>query len=294
MLPPAGPGRGVLLMLAAAGTVACMHSLVRLASQELHPFQVAFLRSLIPFLLMLPLLLRKAPGTWRSRVPGLQLAMGALGAAAMLVWFTGLHMVPVAEATALAFFANVVVVAGAALLLGEKVGPRRWAAVAVGLLGALIIVRPGVAVVDPGALVVLASSLLWAGTLLLMKRVSRVDDSVTLVLYSSFYTTLFALPFALWFWQWPAAATWLVIGAIGCLAAVSHLLSAEAFKQADASLVMPLDYTRLLWAAAIGFLLFGEFPDLWTWVGGGVIVASACYISYREARLRRAMPRPPV
>jgi drug/metabolite transporter (DMT)-like permease len=195
----------------------------------------------------------------------------------------------VGDATALSFSAVILTSLGAVVFLKERVGLRRWIAIAIGLAGTLIILRPGVQAVSQGSLMVLLSTMLWSCSLLIVKILSRTDSSVTIVFYSAVYFTPLSLIPALFVWQWPTVEQIALMVVIGVLASVAHLGMAQAFKEADATVVMPLDFTRLIWAAGVGYFVFGEFPDLWTWAGGAVIVASAVYIAYRESAAKPAV-----
>ena len=269
-------------MLAFAMSISTAHGLVRYLSAEIHPFEIAFFRSVMTFLWMVPLIVRSGRAVWGTRRPGLHLIRGGFGGVSLLVWFLGLSMMPVADATALSFGAALFATIGAIVILGERSDPRRWAAVAVGIVGTIVILRPGVQAITPGALVVLASAALWASALLCIKVLSRTETSVTIVFYAGLINTSITLIPALFVWQWPTLGQLVVLVAIGSLATVGQLAMAQSLREAEATVVMPFDFTRLIWTAAFGFLVFGEFPDLWTWLGGTVIAASAIYLTYHE------------
>ena len=275
-------------MLAAAAVLTCMHATVRHVSADLHPFEITFFRNLFGLAAILPLAIRAGKSSFRSRQPRLQLLRTGFGLVAMLAWFYGLSVVPIAEATALSFTSVIFGSVGAALVLGERMRLRRWSAVLIGFAGVLIILRPGFADFDPAALVVLLSSVCWAAALLTVKRLSSTDSVICIVTWNSVLLTIFSLPIALPVWVTPNTEQLMWLGIIGVLATLGHLAMTSAFKASDATVVFPVDYTRLLWASVIGYLAFGEIPDLWTWIGGTIIFASTTYIAYREAALRRA------
>ncbi|MBO6948773.1 MAG: DMT family transporter [Rhodospirillales bacterium] len=270
--------------------ISLMHVLVRDVAQEVHPIEVVFFRNVIGFVLLLPFLLRQDRTHWRSKQPKLQLIRSVFGVCALTSFFMSLSMVPVADVTAIGFVTVLFITIGASILLGEKVGIRRWTAIAVGFVGTLIIVRPGSGIFGPGAFIALASTVFWAASMLCVKVLSRTDSSVTMVFYANFYFTVFSLIPAIIFWSWPTWEQFGLMVAIGVLAALGHLCLATALRTTDATVVAPLDYTRLLWAAGVGYLMFGEFPDIWTWVGGTVIFLSTVYITYRESRRKAETP----
>ena len=273
-------------MLMGAVLISCLHGLVRDMTQQLHPFEVAFFRNVVALVVLTPLLLRQDREAWKSKRPDLQLVRGVVGLGAMLTWFYALSLVPVGDATALSFTVVLFTSLGAVFMLKEKMGVRRWGALAVGFLGTAIILRPGFQEIGAGYLWALASTVLWAGALLLVKVLSRYDSPVTIVFYSSVYFTPATLLLALFVWEWPTWSQLWELIAIGLLAAFAHLSMAKAMQLGETTAVMPVDFTRLLWAAGIGYLMFAEFPDLWTWVGGTVVFASTLYITYREARIK--------
>ena len=278
--------RGLLYMLLGAVLISGLHVLVRDMTQQLHPFEVAFFRNLVVLIALTPLLLRQDRALWKSKRADLQLLRGIVGLGAMLSWFYTLKLVPVADATALSFTVVLFTSLGAVFVLGEKMGPRRWGALGVGFLGTAIILRPGFEAIAPGHWLALASTVCWASTLLVVKVLARYDSPVTIVFYSAVYFTPSTLLLALFFWQWPTWPQLAEMVLIGALAAGAHTSFAKAMQQGDATAVMPADFTRLLWTAALGYVAFGEFPDVWTWAGGVVIFCSTLYIAYREARVK--------
>lgn len=275
-------------MLAATAVLTCMHATVRHVSDGMHSFEIVFFRNLFGLVAILPLALRAGIGSLKSRQPGLQLLRSAFGLVAMFTWFYALSVVPIAQATALSFTSVIFGSIGAALLLGERMRLRRWSAVLAGFAGTLVILRPGFGDVDPAALIVVLSSICWAGALLTVKRLSATDSVVCIVTWNSILLTVLSLPLAIPVWVTPSTEQLLWLSLIGLLATLGHLAMTGAFKASDATVVFPVDYTRLLWATVIGYLAFGEIPDIWTWIGGTIIFASTTYISYREATLRRA------
>ena len=293
-LTPEGPRkvdnfRGLLYMLAGAVLISCLHALVRDMTQELPPFEVAFFRNLVVLIVLTPPLFRQDRSAWKSKRPDLQLLRGVVGLGAMLTWFYTLQVVPVGDATALSFTVVLFTSLGAVFMLREKMGLRRWSALLVGFVGTAIILRPGFQDISPGYLLALGSTVLWAWALLIVKVLARHDSPVTIVFYSSVYFTPATLVLALFVWEWPTWMQLIEMIAIGLLAAVAHVCMAKAMQLGEASAVMPADFTRLLWAAGLGYIMFGEFPDFWTWVGGTVVFASTMYITYREARAKNAL-----
>lgn len=279
--------KGVLLMAAYAAAMAAMHATVRYSSTELHPFVIAFFRNLLSLPMVLPLVLRHGRAGLRPKRFDLHLWRAVIGAAAMLAWFYALSVLPLANATALSFTTALFVTIFAALFIGEQVGLRRGAAVIIGFVGTVIILRPGLEVVSIGAVLAVVSSATWGIALVVIKTLSRYDRTESIVFWASVLLTPLTFVAALFVWQWP---TWEQLGVLALLAlfsTIAHVLMTEAFKNAEAVVVMPLDFTRLIWAAVIGYVLFLEVPDWGTWLGGTVIFASATYITWREHQLEQ-------
>ncbi len=276
--------RGMALVLIAAAASGAMNVCVRHVAAEMHPFEAAFFRSLFGLLLLLPLTLHHGLRHLRTPRPVLHVIRGAIQAAVVLLTFTGLAMVPVAKVTALQFTMPLFAALLAIVFLGEPVHARRVAALVVGLGGALIIVRPGLVPLNVGSVLVLLSAAGVATLVIIVKMLGRTDSSLTITLYMGLFTTPVTLLFAVPVWRNPSLAElgWLVV--IGALTIVINLCFAQAVKEADATTLMPFDFTKLVWAALLGYLAFGEVPEVWTWVGGAVIFAAAAGLALSERR----------
>ncbi|MEQ9641680.1 MAG: DMT family transporter [Alphaproteobacteria bacterium] len=274
----------VALMVFATLCAAVMAAMIRGLATELHPVEIAFFRNLVGVLMLSPLLLRGGMAVLKTGRPGLHVIRAASTLVAMLTLYTALSLAPLALVTALNFTAPLFTALLAIVLLGEKVGRARIIALLVGFAGTVIILRPGIETITFGAVLVLISSLAWASTLTAIKELGRDESSLTITAIGLLLVTPLSLIPALFFWQTPtwSQAGWLVgIGVVGTL---GQWAIAQAFRQADATAVLPLDFLRLVWASALGLLIFHEWPSLWTWIGAGVIVASTTYLGLRENR----------
>ncbi len=286
--PPAAPLKGALLMLLAAALFACMIGAIRALSATLHPFEIAFFRNVFGLLFMVPWLVRAGRAGLRTRRLRLHVLRATLGLAAMLSWFSAITLMPLSEAVALNFTLPLFATVGAAVILGEKVRLRRWTATAVGFLGVLIILRPGVEALSPVAFLPLVAAAFMAASTLCIKALSGTEPADAIVFYMVLIMTpLSAVPaWAVWRTPTPVELAWLA--GIGLFATFAHMALTRSFAAADASAVLPLDYARLVFVAIIAYVAFGEVPDLWTWIGAGVIAGAAIYIAEREARIGRA------
>jgi len=282
--------RGMLLMALFACLVSVAPTMVRGLSSEIHSMEIALFRTVVPLFVVVPMLLRQASRTgeiwWRTTRPGLTLLRGLFGGLSMLAWFYTLSLIPVGDATALSFTVVIFASIGAVLFLGERVGLRRAIAIAIGIVGTLVILRPGAQAISLGAVTAIFASVTWAAALLTVKVLSRTDSPTTIVFYSSITFTALALGPAIYFWTWPDPYQLAMLVSIGLLTLAAQMCMTTAVRDAETTAIMPVDFTRLIWASVIGYLWFGEFPDLWTWIGGGIVFASTLYITYRESRKR--------
>jgi len=284
----APPVRAALWMVGAALFFSGLSALIRQLGQEMHPFEVAFFRNLFGLLFMVPWLWRIGFGILRTKRLGTYAWRSLLSLASMLAWFSALPIMPFEQAVALSFTAPLFATVGAALILKETVRARRWSATIAGFLGVLVIIRPGVADgLGLGATLAILSSMISAGLTLIVKDLSRTEPSDAVVTYMVLLLTPMSLLPAVFVWQWPLLEQWPLLAAMGALGSLGHMCLMRSFALADASAVMPYDYTRMLFATLIGYLAFAEVPDLWTWVGAGIIAGAAVYIARREGLVRQ-------
>ena len=274
-------------MVVAALGFSGLNVLVRLATDELHPFQVAFLRFFFGACFAVPWLLYQGGG-WRTQRLRLHALRACMTTTSSLLWFSSLSLLPLAQAVSLNFTAPLFATIGAALFLGEIVRVRRWTAMAVGFVGVLIIVRPGVTEVSPAMALPLLAAATMTVSVLFVKVLTRTDSAPTILFYMNVLPLPFLLIFALFVWQAPSPLAWGLGVAMGAMGVIAHFFFTRAFAIADASYVLPFDYLRLPFIAVIAFFAFGEVSDVWTWVGAGVIAGSAIYIARREGQLAKA------
>lgn len=282
------PIRGALWMSAAATAFALMIVLVRHLTQIFDPLEVVFFRNVFGLLAMLPWLTSQGIGVLRTQHLGLHVIRAVIGIAAMVLWFTTLSLMPLAEATALSFTAPIFTSILATVFLGEVMRARRWTAIGVGFLGALIVLRPGVEALDPIALLAVFTAGVWATSTILVKIMARTESAGAIVTYLTLFLTPISLVPALLVWQTPTLGELALCVALGFAGSLGHFCMTRALAATEATLVMPFDYLRLPLVALVAYFAFGEVADGWVWLGGGVIAASGLYITHREARLRAA------
>ncbi len=277
---------GILLMVISTVGFAAMHAAVRHVSADLHPFEIAFFRNFFGLVAIAPWFLRLGLRPLRTRRFGLHLTRALINVAAMLMFFTAVAMTPLAQLQALGFTAPLFATVLAMIFLGERVRLRRWSALIIGFSGAMVIIRPGIADVALGSILVLVSAATWAFALIAIKVLTRTDSSVTITAYMVLLMTPLSLIPASFVWQWPDAGQWVWLFAVGVVGTLSQMAMAQSFRVAEATAVLPFDFSKLIWGTLIGYFVFSEVPDIWTWIGGFIIFAGVSYIAYRESQLK--------
>ncbi len=276
--------RGMLLMLGATISFSLMHATIRYLSEGLHPFQVAFFRNAFGLLVLAPILIRHKGAPLRTRRLPLYLTRTTLNAIGMLSFFYALAIAPLAEVTALSFLGPIFATVLGVVLLGETVGLRRWMAIGIGFLGALVILRPGFESVGLGSVLAIVASFSFGLMVMVIKRLGTTESALSITAYMVALLVPVTLVPALFVWQWPALDLWPWLLVMGGLGSTAHLMMSGAIKLAPTNVVMPVDFARLVWMALIGYMLFFEVPTVFTWIGGFMIFASATYVAYRESR----------
>lgn len=274
--------RGVSMMCLSTIAFSVMHLAVRIASAELHAFQIAFFRNLFGLAFLLPLLVGSGFSQLRTKRLGLHALRGVVNIVAMFLFFSALATTPLATVTALGFTAPIFASVLSVVVLGEVFQIRRWAAIGLGFAGVLIILRPGVAGVETGALMVIASAVLWSVALILVKILSRTESSVAIVAWMGIFLSALSVGPALWVWRDPSLWAWGWLVFIGLSGSVAQVTLSQSLKETDPTAVMPFDFLKLIWAALLAFWYFGEVPDELTLVGAAVIFGSGLYVAHRE------------
>ncbi len=275
--------RGGLWMMSAALAFTVMTTLIRRVAVDIHPFEIAFFRAAVNLVIMLPYAVRLGPAVFRTKGQGIYVLRGFIGLVFLTTYFSGAAMIPVANSQALVFSSPLFAAVLAVLLLGEKVHFRRITALLVGFAGALIILRPGLGEFSIGAGLVLIGALANATSNIIVKHKTRTDPPDTVVFFLALYVTPLILVPALFVWTWPSLEQLLWMIAIGICATLNQMFLSRAFAIADVTVVLPFDFSRLLFAVAIGYAVFAELPDIWVWVGALVIFAASVYLAHREA-----------
>ena len=279
------PLKGILLMNLAMFLLAGMDGISKTLAPDYSVPQILCVRFLIFCLFALAIARPKSiRAAFRSRHPYLQIARSLIIVVEVGIFILAFRYLPLADAHAIAGIAPLLVTALAVPFLGEKVGLRRWTAIAIGFVGLLVIVRPGIGVFNPAALMPLAGAGLWAVYQILVRKVSD-DDAATSLLYMAVIGAVVMTLLAPFFWTPPDTTGWLLLGALGVVGSLGHYILILAFRATTATTLQPFHYIVLLWATAIGYLVFDDLPDLWTILGAAIIAGSGLYAFYRERRV---------
>ena len=274
--------KGLMWMLLSGILMSCMHGSIRHVSAGLHPFEIAFFRLAFGLLPLLPWFIKLGWAPLRTNRLGLLGLRGALNVACMLAFFYTLSITPLVEVTALVFTAPIFATIGAMVVFGERVGLRRWTAIGVGFLGVLVVLRPGFQEIGQGQMLALFAAVVWGVCIVLIKSLGRTESSLTITVYMSLVMAPLALIPAIWVWQWPDQEQFLWLLAIGVLGGAGQMAMVEALKVGETHVIMPMDFTRLIWISVIAYAAFAEVPGLYTWIGGAIIFAATAFIAWRE------------
>ncbi|MFZ5778694.1 MAG: DMT family transporter [Pseudomonadota bacterium] len=287
--------QGALWLVAGGFIFTSTSAMIRLLSTQIESVQTAFFRAVISVVFLLPVIAAGRVKPWESKRIAGHFWRTLMGTISMVLGFYAVSLLPLADATAIAFSQPLFSVLVAALIAGEKVRWRRWSATIVGFVGVLIMVRPGEGSLQLGALVALANAASVAVSILLVKRLSGTETPLMILTQFALFSTLFLAPPALWVWRWPDLWGWVLAVGVALSATVGQYFWVQAFKAGEMSAVAPFEYLRLPFAVFVGWLIWDELPVLWTYLGAAVVIASALYIAHREAQLARERRRnPPV
>jgi drug/metabolite transporter (DMT)-like permease len=276
----------VLFMILSGFFATTMHCLIRFATEDHHPFEVAFFRTIFVLIIFLPLVARNGITSLKSNNVKLQTFRAIVGSVAMLCMFYGLSITELAKATALMFTVPIFATILAILFLKEIVGIRRWMAMLVGFSGALIVLRPDIEL-GFGPLLILCASLMWSSSMLMAKTLTKTDtiSSITFWQAAGLIPATFIL--AIQVWEWPSLSQLFMFLMIAIAGTLVHWFLNEALKRAEISALLPLDYLRLIWSVSMGFIFFNELPQAGLWFGAALILGASTYIGIRQTQKKK-------
>lgn len=277
--------RGGIFILLAGGLFSIMVALIKLVGARIHVTEILFFRQTTMMLLALPALIHGLPGTLKSARVDLQVVRVIAAFAAMLLGFSAVINLPLADATTISFSKSFFITALAILLLGEVVGIRRWAALAAGFCGVLIVAWPqGSDSFNIYGVMAIMSAAAVGLVMVIIRKLSQVDHPVTILSYQAVGVGLLMVPPTIWFWIAPTLTELLLLIAIGVVSALGQYLNILGLRSGEASAVAPLEYVRLIYVIALGYLIFDEWPEPRVFLGAAIIIGATVYTLHRERR----------
>ena len=276
----------VLFMVLSGIFATSMHCLIRFATEENHPFEVAFFRTIFVLLIFLPFVVKNGFKTLKPNNVKLKSYRAIIGSVAMLCMFYGLSITELAKATALMFTVPIFATILAIIFLKEVVGIRRWSAMLIGFFGALIVLRPDIEL-GFGPLLILCGSLMWSSSVLMAKKLTQTDSTLSITFWQAAGLIPATFILATQVWQWPNLDQLIMFLLIAIAGTLTHWFLNEALKRAEISALLPLDYLRLIWSVSLGLIFFNEIPPAGLWFGAALILGASTYIGVRQAKKKK-------
>ena len=268
-----------------------MGTFIKLAQEELNVFTTGFLRFFFGFLIITPYILKTKFEVFNTKNLKIHILRSTLNLPAMLLGFAALAMLPLEKMTAIHFIVPIIVTILAVIFLKEKIYLYRSIALVMGFLGMLIILRPGIIDISIGIYMALISSLIWSVVIILTKKVSKDDSAITILSHQYVYMSLFSFPLVIFFWDQPSLKTIIFILCAAMSGTILHIALNHAYKLVDVTMTQPYSFLGLVVSSIIGYFVFSDKPDFYTWLGASVIFCGVLLISYRELQLNKEITR---
>lgn len=268
-----------------------MLTFLKLAQEEVNVYVAGFFRFILGLIIISPYIVKTKFTVFKTSHFKKHFVRSVLNLPAMLLYFSTLVMLPIEKVTAISFVAPLIVTVLAVLFLGEKIYIYRTLALILGFSGMLIILRPGFIDISIGVYMALFSSFLWSVVIIITKKISKEDSSITILSYQSVFMSIFSFIIVLFFWETPSSKTFFYLFLAALSGTILHLALNHAYKLVDVSMTQPYSFLSLVFASIIGFFVFSEMPDLFTWLGASIIFLGVLIISYREMKLDKEIIR---
>ena len=262
-----------------------MLTFLKLAQEEVNVYVAGFFRFILGLIIISPYIVKTKFTVFKTSHFKKHFVRSVLNLPAMLLYFSTLVMLPIEKVTAISFVAPLIVTVLAVLFLGEKIYIYRTLALILGFSGMLIILRPGFIDISIGVYMALFSSFLWSVVIIITKKISKEDSSITILSYQSVFMSIFSFIIVLFFWETPSSKTFFFLFLAALSGTILHLALNHAYKLVDVSMTQPYSFLSLIFASIIGFFVFSEMPELFTWLGASIIFLGVLIISYREMKL---------
>jgi drug/metabolite transporter (DMT)-like permease len=279
--------KGTIFLMLASILFSMMVLLIKLLGQHLHITQILLVRQLGMMVMVLPAIMSHFPGSLRTNRPGLQMLRLGFAVIAMLCSFSAVIHLPLADATAISFAKSFFITIFAVIFLKEVVGIYRWSAVAIGFVGVMIMVQPGTANFSIYSVASLVGAAAAAAIMIILRILTQKDSADTIMTWSALGIGIAMMIPGIYYWQLLVAVDWGLLAVLVVVSYFGQRCNIFAFKYGEASLLASLDYLRLLWAALLGYLVFGDIPGVPTWMGASIVILAAIFVIYRETRLGR-------
>ncbi|MDD7910390.1 DMT family transporter [Pseudovibrio exalbescens] len=285
--------KGIFWALIATLLFAIMAALVKALGERLHVTQVLTIRQGIMALISAPAIFSGLPGSLKTKAPLLHGARTILASCAMFFGFSAVIELPLADSTVLGFARTFFMTLFAIVLLKEIVGVHRWAATIIGFVGVLIIVQPtGEAGLNIYSLMAVLASACAALVAIIVRKVSQVDQPITILTYQAVLVGLIMLPFCIYFWQTPNLTECMLLAALGAVSWAAQMSNIRALRAGEATVIAPFDYTRIVYATVISVIFFGVWPEMTTYIGAAIIISASLYTMHRESVRGRRVQQP--
>jgi drug/metabolite transporter (DMT)-like permease len=271
------------------GTV--MLSFLKIVQEDVNVYVAGFFRFFLGLVIILPYIIKNKDTVLKTTHLKQHFLRAILGLPAMLIYFSALVLLPIEKLTAISFVVPLIVTILAVFFLGEKIYIYRTLALILGFSGMLVIIRPGFVDISIGVYMVLFSALLWSINIIITKKISKDDSAITILAYQSIFMSLLSFFIVLFFWEMPSLKTFIYLILAAMCGTVLHLTLNHAFKLVDVSMTQPYSFLNLVFASIIGYFVFDEIPDLYTWIGALIIFTGVLIISYREMKLDKDIIR---
>lgn len=278
-----GPVRSGIWMSVSAITYVVSIAIGRYLAPSIEVFQIAFLRNAFAILFMMPWLMNVGLVAMRTNQIGRHIIRGFMSSTNVTLLFAAVALIPIADMSAINFLQPVIGAAIAGFVLGEVVGRKRWLTILIGFVGAIVVIRPGFAEFNLGMAYALGSAVAGALVSIMIKTLVRSDPPDTIAAWLFVTQTLILLVPTLFVWKMPSLEEWGLFAFIGAMSVILQRTYNRGIQAADISIAMPFNFTRLIWAALLGWLIFAEFPDFWTWLGGTIIFVASIWLT-RQGR----------
>ena len=281
----------VILSLISTLSAAIMVSGIKILSNDLNPFILAFYRCFFGVIIIVPFLFLQKFNDLKTKNIKLQFLRCSINIYSMISWFIAIGTLQLEKAAAIGFTTPLFTTLLAIIFLGEVIRFHRITALIIGFIGILVVIRPGFVTIEPGVLWLLSAALSFSFVIIIVKKLTKQDTSLTTAFYHMLFLTPPTFLISLFYWESISFNHFMILCVVAIAGFITQVTSNQSLKMSDTSFVMPLQFTNLIWLSFIGYALFSELPNLWTWIGGSIIFSAVIYITFRESIIKKDDPK---